>query len=111
MKKTKTIEIECCDICKGESLIQTCNSCGTMLCWDHREEYGVVYSHAVYFSGSGDGFYCKECDSKLLKSGKDKKHNAYRAVGALRTELKTWNSNFDLRKSKAEEHLQTLLKK
>lgn len=110
MKTTKTIEVECCDICKSESLTAVCDSCGKVLCWDHRDTHGVEYPHAVNFSGSGDGFYCKECDAKLLKSGKDKKYNAYRAITALRDEYNAWRIAFNERKDAAEAYLRSLSK-
>lgn len=111
MKRTISKEVVCCDKCYTEiGYSNPCMSCGAELCYECKKKHGVEYNHAVYFSGSGDGFYCNPCDVKLTKSGKDKRHNAYLAVKSLRDELEAWSVNFKSRQLVAEDVVKRLAK-
>lgn len=84
-----------CDYCKGQIedyREMECIKCGKHLCPKCQEKHSVTYRHAVYCSGSYDGYYCKKCDQKLRESMSDPLWLAYNKV--LR--LKTFLSNHDL---------------
>lgn len=102
MKKIVEREITVCDCCGEEAPFAAyhCGSCGTEHCYKCADREGVRYPHAVHVSGSGDGYYCRDCDKKLL--GKDELHNAYRAIKALRDESEGYWSEFKKRQAKAE---------
>lgn len=108
MKKTITQEVNVCDKC-GAASWHTCLRCGTEMCYECAKTQGIEYSFAIYFRGSGDGFYCKPCDNALTASGEDKRHNAYATIRSLRLELESWETGFKRRKDAAEAALQQLL--
>jgi len=106
MKKTIQKEVQFCDKCGKESAYQTaCMKCGMEMCFDCKQKHGKKYDHAIYFQGSGDGFYCIACDAKLTVTGTDKRHNAYRAIKALKDELEAWHTDFKLRQEVAENNV------
>lgn len=103
MKREATKEITICDACGKEvDLGSTCDTCGKDLCWDCRKENLVVYNHAVYFSGSGDGKYCVGCDANHRSSGTDERWNAYQEIVALKEEMKAFGEDFKKRQDAAE---------
>jgi len=111
MKKSITKEVVCCDKCGEEvGYSNPCMECGIEMCYDCRKIHGVEYNHAVHFSGSNDGLYCKPCDVKLTKSANDKRHNAYLAVKSLRDELKEWSDKFKKRQNAAEDLVRSFSK-
>jgi hypothetical protein len=109
MKKTKTVETIVCDVCETRGAYKTClGGCGKYICWECKSEgRAKEYAHAVYFSGSGDGTYCLECDKRLTAEGQPL-HAAYRVVGHLRDEMKRWGDDFKIRADKAEANLKRL---
>lgn len=110
MKKTIEKEVEFCDACEAEGYTTACLCCGKEFCYDCRKTNGVEYSHSVHCQGSGDGFYCTECDSKLKKSGADKLHRAYLKIQDLRAEEKRFWEEFKKKADLAEAEVQTLFK-
>lgn len=108
MKKTITVEQSFCDVCGQESSgYTTCDSCGKDFCYECKKTEAIEYAHAVFFSGSGDGLYCIDCDAKLRQNG-DKKHAAYRAIQSLRHENKAWSEDFKKRAENAMDRLKAL---
>ncbi|MFA6064002.1 MAG: hypothetical protein WC736_15545 [Gallionella sp.] len=108
MKKKEMVERIGCDFCGGEAhALDRCLLCGQDICWDCKKTKAREYHHAVYFSGSGDGTYCLDCDAKLRKSN-DPLHSAYRAIEGLRNEYQGWVEDFDKRKKEAEARLKAL---
>lgn len=109
MKTTKEIEGVACDKCGKFSSYSSyhCISCGKDFCYECGENAGTKYSHGIYMSGSGDGFYCHDCDAKA-RAGNDPLHAAYVRLTMLRTELETWSADFKKRQEKAEKHLEKL---
>jgi len=102
MKKTVTVEKSFCDVCgKVASGYQSCMSCGKEFCYKCEETEAVKYSHAINLSGSNDGFYCKDCDIKLINS-KDELHSAYREIKRLKEEQTSWYNDFKCRSGFAE---------
>ena len=73
-------------------------------CW--RLNGNVVYPHSITFSGSGDGHYCSDCDTKLKSDGTDKKYNLYREISHLKKELREFNILFEKRARAAEKALE-----
>lgn len=108
MKKTVTKEVTCCDCCEKEEYLTTCMNCGIEHCYDCEKTEGKKYVHAVNFSGSGDGYYCKKCDTDLISNRISPRHIAYRKIESLRNESKAWNENFRLRANEAEQEVAAL---
>lgn len=109
MKKTINKEVRFCDQCgKEDSYPDACLCCGAEMCYDCKEKHGVYYTHAIYCSGSGDGFYCKPCDQKLTADGNDKLHLAYRAIKSLKDELEGWSVAFRKRQEAADKAVKAL---
>ena len=109
MKKSVTVEKLYCDVCGAESNEwNSCMICGKVFCYDCRKTQMKEYKHGVYYSGSGDGLYCNDCDRDLILSGDDEKHNAFRKIDDLRNELKEWDADFTIRIKEAEAHLKDI---
>jgi hypothetical protein len=103
MKKTINKQVTFCDKCKKKApYAYACMNCGIEMCYECQKEHGVSYTHAVSFSGSGDGFYCKSCDSGLTAKGTNKLHNAYLYVKRLKEENEAWWAGFKKRSEAAE---------
>ena len=109
MKKTLSKEVTVCDQCNKEAYVETCLKCGAEFCYDCRKTCGVEYPHGVYFSGSGDGFYCNKCDSELKATGVDPLHSAYLKVKYLRDENTSFARNFKARTNDAEAEIKRLV--
>lgn len=102
MKKIVHKEVSFCDVCGKEcSYAQVCLNCGKEFCYECLKTEGVKYKHSVWFSGTGDGTYCNECDSKLKTSG-NKLHTAYRKIVSLSNECEDFCSDFKKRADEAE---------
>ena len=109
MKKQVIEEQIFCDFCGRQSYAgNDCLKCKMNICWECQKTKAVKYSHAIYFSGSGDGLYCQTCDAELEKRG-DSLHRAYRKIRALIEESNRWNENFEQRKKLAEAELKAML--
>lgn len=105
MKITVMKEVTICDCCETEAYLTACLNCGVEHCYECRAKYGKTYEHAVHFSGSNDGYYCKKCDADLIEGPDTRQHKAYRKIEALRNEVKAWSSDFQFRAAKAEEEV------
>lgn len=110
MKKKITRVVEYCDKCEKEAALYTCLCCGEMHCYECGVRHGVKYEHSIHFGGSGDGYYCKKCDTDLTMKATDPLHMAYRGIRSLRNELNGWSVDFDRRRKAAEEYLKSLQK-
>ena len=109
MKIKKEVELTSCDICGSTQCFNRCLECGVDHCFDCRKEHGVEYKHAVYSSGTGDGYYCLACDEQLTHDGNDSLHNAYLEIYSLRQEVEQNYLSFKDRSDKAESMLKKLL--
>lgn len=111
MKKMVMMEVHECESChKIDSYASSvCLDCGKEFCWECSEKNGTKYRYGIWGSGSGDGYYCKDCDIKLIESGEDKKHNAYRLIQRLQLETIAWNKDFKIRADAAEKALKEIL--
>ena len=103
-------EVSFCDECGKEESVQACLGCGVEHCWVCRSKMGYVYKHAVHFSGSGDGYFCHQCDNAPPENAKVI-HLAYQRILALRDIEKNWHKNFDARIKVTEGELERLLDK
>ena len=108
MKKIIKKEVQICDACQKETYAETCLNCGVEHCWECRKEHGVEYTHALYFSGSGDGYYCNSCHNELSAKPTNKLFNAYSAIADLKQEGNKWQRDFKARSDKAEALLKEL---
>ena len=107
MRKKKAVIIKCCDVCEKEAF-DTCLSCGKDFCISHAKTMGIEYHHSLNFSGSDDGFFCKECDIELSNDNSHplyRLHEAYKDIAHLRNEGKAWYKTFEKRGQEAEECL------
>lgn len=106
MRKNKTVEIKVCDFCGSEdSVFDTCLGCRKDVCYNCAKKVGVDYSHAVHFSGSGDGYFCNKCDQNPPKNMR-KLHRLYKQIIELCLESKAFYEDFEKRSHKTEEELE-----
>lgn len=110
MKRVVSVEQTLCDVCQKNEAHPwaACLKCGKMICYDCRTLNAHEYAHGVNVGGSGDGIYCNECDATLTKTGNDLLHNAYRAILALKNEVKGFSTDFDKRRTAAEAALKNI---
>ncbi len=100
MKTTTTVEVKSCDICGKADTYDSCFGCGKDLCWrccDNKK--AVRYSHGVHIQGSGDGYYCLECDKRLTD---DPLHKSYVQIKQIRDEAERFHEAWDARRKVAE---------
>ena len=109
MKKIIEKEVIFCDQCEKEKYVSKCLYCGVEHCFECAKSHGEEYPHAVYFSGSYDGYYCHSCNSELTRSRADTLHNMYSEIKRLRAESVGWSLDFKARSNKAETKLKSLL--
>lgn len=86
----------------------SCDKCGIDHCYDCKQTLGVTYPHAVFFTGSEDGYYCNTCDRILTKDGKNARFQAYQLIGRLRLEHDRFDEDFKRRREQAELALKKL---
>lgn len=108
MKKSKTVEIDICDVCGGEELINICMGCGKAVCWNCKQKGEIEsFSHSVSCSGSGDGDFCPKClaippeEIRPLLT-------VYFRIKALRNEARSEYEDYKKRCKKAEADLKEL---
>lgn len=98
--------ITTCDFCGSGGCFRKCLGCQKDVCYTCMDTKGTDYKHAVYFSGSGDGFYCHDCDGKkptpLLL--------AYREIRDLTRERQIFDADFSKRMKEAEALVESLRK-
>lgn len=112
MKKTIQHETHLCDSCNADAgnYPYICLKCSKELCWECAKTQFIKYTHAVSFSGGGDGYYCHACDLKLAADWTDKLFLAYRKIASLRSESESFYTDFRLREKAAESELKKLQK-
>ena len=108
MRKIVEKEITLCDSCEKESYLESCLRCGVEHCYDCKKLKGIEYTHGVRFSGTGDGYYCNECDSILFTKEHSELHSAYVRIKNLKTESRLFYADFDKRANTAEQTLSQL---
>ena len=109
MKSIKTIEFDKCDFCvSDEGCYNKCLGCGKDVCYDCCKTVGVRYESGVHSSGSGDGFYCHQCDQLPAKTPI---HSAYQEIRSLRMEGEGFYKDLRRRAEEVEERLRRLLGK
>lgn len=112
MKKDIIKTVTICDKCMQEAdYAQGCMKCGTHICYECSKHFGKHYQHGVYILGSGDGFYCTECDAELSLDESDDLHNAYVRIQRLRSEAEEWNLEFKAKVAQAEHNVMELQRK
>jgi hypothetical protein len=83
--------------------------CGKDVCWDCKKKAGIEVHAGLFFSGSGDGFYCNSCRTLRSVVASDL-YQAYLKIHVMRQEYDSWSADFEIKRKKAEEELQLLLK-
>jgi hypothetical protein len=99
MKKMELMEVHDCDSCHKTDWYahHVCLKCGKEFCYDCAKTNGVHYQRGVWCGGSGDGFYCNNCNWELIGLGTDRRHNAYITIKRLAAEAVAWNKEFKAR--------------
>lgn len=110
MKRTVEKEVTLCDVCGAEGYVTPCLKCGKEVCWPCQKTQGESYNAGVYFSGSGDGFYCHPCNEMLILSQTDELHKAYTHIRGLRNEAEAFGRDFKNRQEQAEAAIKPLLR-
>jgi hypothetical protein len=111
MFKTVTEKREYCDICKKRVAWYHCLACNKAYCYECGKTEAVEYNHGVFFAGSGDGHYCKECDHDLSLCPACEGfelHDAYLNIQALREENDKFYADFKKRSDAAERRIEVL---
>lgn len=112
MKKEKTIEVKVCDVCGDDNHVyEECLCCEKNFCYDCAKTSGTDYPHAVYASGSGDGYFCHACKETILSTPNHKLYKllmAYLAITCLRSEMDASYKNFEERSRELEAKLKSL---
>lgn len=107
MKKEVFKQVHFCDKCGKEEYVYRCMGCGSEFCFDCMKESMIEYHHAVNFSGSGDGLFCKICDASPPPMVADLWW-AYRQVKRLKKEAKAFYDSLDKRSKAAEAEVEKL---
>lgn len=108
MKKTVMKEVTLCDCCQKEGYLTACINCKVEHCHDCTKTEGKTYVQAINYGGTGDGYYCKNCDIELMNVRNNPRHAAYRKIASLRNEAKAWSDDFRARADEAENELKAL---
>lgn len=108
-KKTKIVEYRQCDFCTDtyQDCYRHCLGCGKDVCYECMKRVGVEYPHSFWCTGTGDGFYCHDCDA----SDNSALHNAYQTIRSLRLEANGYHENFKARAEAVENRIKKLLEK
>ena len=110
MKKAITKTVSVCDQCGTDEHVYThCLRCGKEYCFECRKVHGTEYQHGVNVSGSGDGYYCNECNAILMNTKEDPLFNAYQLIQQLKREASGFYREFKKRQDHAEETIKRLL--
>lgn len=103
MRKTITVQIDCCDFCGKEHSYYHCHACAKDLC----DECCVGLPTEVYFDSSGNPKWCQEC---LENGAKDTKlYKACMVVQRLRHENTGWATDFRERMEEAQRAVKELM--
>ena len=107
-KKKLTQDVVFCDACGTDKHVYShCGNCGVDHCYECAKKLGKTYSHGVYCGGSGDGYYCTQCQATLHKTG-DVRFMAYLRIQDLRAECERWSADFNARQTAAEKAIRDL---
>jgi hypothetical protein len=99
-----------CDCCKDRDAWYICVGCQKEYCFDCYNYEGVLYSHSINFSGTGDIYVCRECDREPPESIKALL-SAYKEVRKLRKEGEESYEEYQRRSKVAELHAEMELSK
>lgn len=111
MKRTVEKVVEICDFCQEQeawSVSYKCRSCGKVACYDCGKRVGTEFPHAVFFSGSDDGFYCVPCQTAPSPASAPLLR-AYREIQAIRAHFKAREVEDKTRIDAAEGEVRRLL--
>ncbi len=113
MKRTMPKAVLFCDICEKEPKYQylnTCMGCGKEICSECSDKGLMIkYAHSIWASGSGDGYFCVDCD-KAPSRNISEIHQKYLLILRLRRESDLFYKDFKERCDKAEKELIEILK-
>lgn len=110
-KKTVTREVSVCDSCGAEGYSETCaGMCGREFCYSCKKRSGKEFTHAVYFSGTGDIYVCGRCLPKLIMNPTPL-FAAYQEIDNLKAEASALSVSFKARVDTAEAALKSAREK
>ncbi len=107
MRKMVSQEVVVCDVCHDKSASYACGKCGKDFCYECFGKQGIRYTHGIYSSGSGDGYYCLDCNAALIAKP-TVLFSAYRTMAALKAEAEAWGTDFWKRADAAEAEIKRL---
>lgn len=108
MEKLVQKSVTFCDECEKESYTHNCLICGKGYCFECRTQHIIEFHHAVFFTGSKDGYYCNTCLNTSIPKEHRAKLAAYRTIAALRVEYSAWCEAFNIRATAAEAALKRI---
>jgi late competence protein required for DNA uptake (superfamily II DNA/RNA helicase) len=115
MKKLISTEINVCDFCEPKEHLnqydhcyEKCVLCGKHVCSKCSEKVGKTFSMSVFFSGSGDAFYCNQC---LISNSADSLLPLYKKMLFLKEERDSYLSNFTRREKEVREAIESYRKR
>lgn len=108
MKKLVTKEVDYCDSCNSEHSLYTCLTCKKEFCYSCSKTKAIEYPHSIHFRGSGDGFYCLECNSKHMAAGDNPLFNCFVQIKNLRNQYEVLSQDIKEAGKRAEEALKRL---
>lgn len=110
MKKVKTVEIDCCDLCGLEYAYIKCGACQKCVCNEHAKTQMVTFHQNVYYDSSDDLRLCHDCyvnnkyeNRELLDALKD--------VAVLREQYEEWMTFFTKVREEKEKEVERLSRK
>ena len=106
MEKEIMKKVVFCDNCGKEATYSfRCVNCGKRYCSDCEQTCITEYQHGVFFSGSGDGYFCNSPDC-IIRPEIKPLLNAYQLIQSLREESNRWNADFRSRCDAAEHNVE-----
>ena len=112
MEKEVPKKVKFCDKCvSDDSVFDRCVCCGRDFCYKCHEKEGTDYPAGVHHSGTGDCFFCLECEAAAggpLAGPYRELLAAYKVMVALRKERKDYYADWEKRVAVAEKHAKYL---
>lgn len=107
VRKLVTKKVVTCDFCSAEhGVYYKCMGCSKDLCHDCNAADESMTA-AVYFCGSGDAQYCKDC-MKNQEVRNSPLFRAYQKIASLKDELNGFHARFKVKQTEADNERERL---